>query len=277
MSAVRTPTGTLNAEPVPVSVVIPCYRCAKTVRRAVGSIAGQTSPPAELILVDDGSRDDTLDVLRDIQRAFGEGWVTIVALGENRGVASARNAGWKRASGKYVAFLDADDTWHPRKVEVQFAFMQARPDITLSGHRHLRIADGTPLDRPLLNPGYRMISRGHLLLSNQFITPSVMVRRDIAHRFLEGARHMEDHLLWLEIASSGARIARLNEVLAFVYKRPFGESGLSADLVGMEKAELANYRFLKQTGAIGTAEMLGLCGYSLAKFARRMLIARLWS
>jgi glycosyltransferase involved in cell wall biosynthesis len=258
---------------LPVSVIVPCYRCAATVRRAFASIAGQVSPPAQVILVDDGSRDGTLDVLRDIRRSHGEDWVTVIALKENRGAASARNAAWNVASGEYVAFLDADDAWHPRKLEIQHAFMSSRTDIALSGHGHARIADGAPLDSPLASHGYRMISFGQLLLSNRFITPSAMVRRDIAQRFLEGARHMEDHLLWLEVASSGARVARLDENLAFVYKRPFGAAGLSASLSAMEKAELANYRLLRKKGAISAAAMWLLQGYSLAKFARRLLIA----
>jgi hypothetical protein len=243
------------------------------VRRAVASIAGQVSRPAQIILVDDGSRDDTLDVLRDLRRGFGESWVTVVALEENRGAGSARNAGWSIASGEYVAFLDADDVWHPRKLEIQYAFMRARPDISLCGHAHARITEGAPTDTPLRKPGYSAISFGQLLLSNRFITPSVMVRRDIAQRFLEGARHMEDHLLWLQIAASGARVARLEETLAFIYKPQFGAAGLSAELADMEKAELGNYRLLRKEGSISGATMWAMQAYSLAKFARRLLLA----
>lgn len=273
MNTGRPGTGPRSAGPVPVTAVVPCYRCAATVRRAVASIAGQVSRPAQVILVDDCSNDGTLEVLRDVQGTLGEHWVTVVALDENRGAGSARNAGWNAASGDYVAFLDADDVWHPRKLEIQYAFMRSRPDIVLSGHAHARITDGASLGRPLADSGHRMISLAQLLLSNRFVTPSAMVRRDIAHRFLEGARHMEDHLLWLEIASSGAPVARLNETLAFVYKPQFGASGLSANLADMEKAELGNYRLLKERGAISATAMRILQGYSLAKFARRLLIA----
>jgi len=265
----------LEAERIPVSVVIPCYRCTATLRRAIESIAGQSALPAEVVLVDDGSDDDTLDLLREIQREFGEDWAKVIALGENRGVGAARNAGWNSATGRYVAFLDADDTWHPRKIQIQYAFMEANHEVALSGHAHLRIADGEPLDRPLVRHGHRVVSRARLLFSNRFITPSVMVRRSLPQRFLEGARHMEDHLLWLEIASSGARLAYLEEPLAYIYKSPFGESGLSAQLIEMEKSELGNYRLLRKKGTIGVATMFVLCGYSLAKFARRMLIVRI--
>lgn len=257
-----------------VSAVIPCFRCGGTIRRAVTSVVRQSLVPAELILIDDASGDGTLGVLLDLQREFGRHWVKVVALDINCGPASARNAGWNAASGEYIAFLDADDTWHPRKLEIQYAFMQAHPEIALSGHTHERMAGSEPLDRPLGKPGYRFVSKTQLLLSNRFITPAVMVRRNIPQRFLESARHMEDHLLWLEIISTGAKVARLNEPLAFVYKGPFGESGLSANMIEMERAELRNYRLLGKKGAIGVATMLFLCGYSLAKFARRMAIVR---
>jgi glycosyltransferase involved in cell wall biosynthesis len=267
----RTPG---SVKRLPISVVIPCYRCKATLQRAVASVTGQSSLPGEVILVDDGSDDGTLDLLREIQDESGADWVTVMALSENQGAAVARNAGWNAASGEYVAFLDADDAWHPRKLEIQYAFMQSHPEVALSGHAHERIAGSELLDRPLENPGYRFVSKTQLLLSNRFITPAVMVRRKVPQRFLESARHMEDHLLWLEIISTGAKVARLNESLAFVYKDPFGESGLSANMLEMEKAELRNYRLLGKKGAIGAATMLFLCGYSLAKFARRMLIVR---
>jgi glycosyltransferase involved in cell wall biosynthesis len=265
----------LDAERVPVSVVIPCYRCKGTLRRAIASVAGQSTRPVEVVLVDDGSDDGSLGLLRDIQHELGEDWVKVIALGQNRGAGPARNAGWSVATGRYLAFLDADDAWHPRKIEIQYSFMESNPGVALCGHAHAQIAHDEPLDRPPSNPGYRTVTRSQLLLSNRFITPSVMLRRDLPHRFLESARHMEDHLLWLEIASTGAQVARLNEPLAFIYKRPFGESGLSSHLFAMEKAELENYRLLKRKGAIGIATMLALCGYSLAKFVRRLLIVRL--
>lgn len=265
----------LGAEHVPVSVVIPCYRCKATLRRAIASVAAQSKRPVEVVLIDDGSDDGSLALLRDAQHEFGEAWVKVIALGENRGAGAARNAGWNVATGKYIAFLDADDTWHPRKIEIQYAFMESNPGVALCGHAHARIADGEPLDRPPGSPGHRAVSRAQLLLSNRFITPSVMLKRDLPHRFLEGARHMEDHLLWLEIASSGAQVARLNEPLAFIYKKPFGESGLSAHLFAMERAELGNYRLLRKKRAIGVGTMLMLCGYSLAKFVRRIVIAHL--
>ncbi|MGB5082945.1 MAG: glycosyltransferase family 2 protein, partial [Burkholderiales bacterium] len=131
----------LDSERVPVSVVIPCYRCKGTLRRAIASVAGQSARPVEVVLVDDGSDDGSLGLLRDIQHELGGDWVKVIALGQNRGAGPARNAGWNVATGRYLAFLDADDAWHPRKIEVQYSFMESNPGVALCGHAHAQIAD----------------------------------------------------------------------------------------------------------------------------------------
>ncbi len=104
----------------PVSVVVPCFRCAPTVGRAVESVMRQTEPVQEIILVDDCSDDGTGAMLHDIAQRAGDGRVRVLALARNSGPATARNAGWNAAVGDYVAFLDADDAWHPRKIEFQY-------------------------------------------------------------------------------------------------------------------------------------------------------------
>ena len=99
-----------------VSVVIPCFRCTGTIERAVASVAAQTRRPAEVILVDDASGDDTQKLLQKLSQHFEPGWIKLVFLEQNVGAASARNAGWDQATQTYVAFLDADDAWHPKKI-----------------------------------------------------------------------------------------------------------------------------------------------------------------
>lgn len=258
-----------------MSVVVPCYRCKGTIRRALESVARQTTVPVEVILIDDASGDGTLELLRNLRRELGEPWVKVIALERNSGAASARNAGWDAASQKYIALLDADDAWHPRKVEIQCAFLEAHPEVSACGHAYRRLNEGEKGNEQALDPpGFRTVSFGMLLLSNRFVTPSVMIRRDVPFRFLEGRRYTEDHLLWLEIASSGRSLAYVMQALAFTYKAAIGASGLSARTWEMRKGELANLWRLRRLGRINFATAVALSAYSLAKHcARATLIA----
>jgi len=108
-----------------VSVVIPCYNVADYVADAVASALAQTYADLEVICIDDGSTDDTLDVLRALER---EGASRLrVLTGANRGASAARNRGLGEATGVYVQFLDADDLLHPAKIAHQVGLVTAAP------------------------------------------------------------------------------------------------------------------------------------------------------
>jgi len=258
---------------VPVSVVIPCYHCAGTIDRALDSVAAQTRLPAEVILVDDGSQDGTLERLNTLAEKLGSGWIRIVALPQNQGAASARNAGWDIATQAYLAFLDSDDAWHPRKVEIQYEYMAAHPEVALCGHgRRILASDDVPGDE-VEEVSALPITKLSLLLSNNFFAPTVMMlKRELAYRFLPGRRHVDDHLLWLQLVCAGLPFVRLSARLAYMYKAPYGESGLSSQLWKMEKAELDNYWILRRSGCIGVPTAIGLSIYSLTKYLRRVLL-----
>lgn len=257
----------------PVSVVMPCYRCVATLERAVLSVAGQTQRPAEMIMIDDASGDGTLDLLRALQLRLGD-WVRVLALPANAGAASARNVGWSVATQPYIAFLDADDAWHPCKIEIQWGYMQQYPDVALSGHLCRQLPHGASEVPawPVALSEQQYISWTNLLLMHQFVTPSVMLKREITLRFGEGLRHMEDHRLWLEIVGTPMRVVKLQADLAAVYKPAYGASGLSSDMWSMEKAELANYRHFQTVGKLSILQMLALQAYSYAKYIRRLVI-----
>jgi glycosyltransferase involved in cell wall biosynthesis len=267
----------MTTELAPVSVVIPCFRCAETLERAVASVAAQTWRPSELVLVDDRSGDATLALLRDIQSRYGD-WVKVLELPVNVGAAGARNAGWQVASQTYIAFLDADDAWHPRKIEVQLAYMQAHSDVALCGHLCRQLtpdAGQTPWWPVDLGNGAQTLSLTDMLMRHAFVTPSVMLKRDITMRFAEGVRYMEDQRLWLDIASAPLPSVRLMVELVAVYKPVYGAAGLSADMWHMERAELANYRYFHGGGKISYWSMRLLQVYSMAKYVRRLIIVRL--
>jgi glycosyltransferase involved in cell wall biosynthesis len=104
-----------------VSVVIPVYQGERFVAQAIETVLGQDRPPEEVIVVDDGSTDDSGRIARSYP-------VTYLRQ-ENAGVAAARNAGLDAATGDFVALLDQDDLWEPRKLRVQLACLRERQDV----------------------------------------------------------------------------------------------------------------------------------------------------
>jgi glycosyltransferase involved in cell wall biosynthesis len=264
-----------------VAVIIPCYRCAGTIERAVASVADQSLKPVQVILVDDCSGDETLQELVALQTKYGTDWIQVIALEKNLGAASARNAGWRAASQPYVAFLDADDAWHPHKIEIQLKWMLQHPEVALTGHACRLKPDVTACKDNLahdvisMTAGFKSVDRWALLKSNPFPTRSVMVRSDLPHRFHPGKRYSEDYLLWCEMLLDGYAGYRSPLPLAFFFKASYGESGLSSNLWAMEKGELDTYRKLFRAGRIGGLLFPALCFWSVAKYARRLISARL--
>lgn len=259
---------------IPVSVVIPCFNCAMTIGRAVQSILQQTGMPMEIILVDDASKDESFSILEELVRK-NFGLVQALHLDENAGAGSARNAGWALATQPYIAFLDADDSWHVDKLRIQYEYMRANPAVTLSGHQCAMLEDAHLA--PKVDEDYLVseISSHSLLLKNAFSTPTTMLKRSIPFRFEEGKRHAEDLLLWQQIAFAGLLVTRLESPLAYVHKPLYGVSGLSANLWEMEKGELSNFVILYRSGRIGELSYFGATLFSLAKFARRLIISSL--
>jgi glycosyltransferase involved in cell wall biosynthesis len=237
-----------------VSVLIPCFRCAETILDAVASVAAQTLRPAEVLLVDDGSGDDTLAALHRVASAYEPGWIKVIALPTNGGVSRARNAGWQRAGQPYIALLDADDSWGPRKLELQMAALQADPSIALIGHLMVERMRGTPVPEPRPPVLTQNITRRELLLHNPFPAASVVLRRDLPFRFDEDFRRSEDFLLWSQILLSGHRCARINQVLAIWNAREPGVSGLSDDRPAMRRTRRDARHKLVRQGLLSRSE-----------------------
>jgi glycosyltransferase involved in cell wall biosynthesis len=265
----------------PVTVIIPCYRCSATLERAVLSVATQSCVPAEVILIDDCSADDTPALMQRIASEYAAGWIHIVLLDQNVGAGSARNAGWAVAMQPYIAFLDSDDAWHPEKIRHQLDYMRAHPEVVLCGHAHKILPTPAMPCWNLCVDGHglmaKRITKWDMLLSNRFVTPSAMLRRDISQRFEEGQRYVEDHMLWLSIVCSGGQVDRLALPLAAIYKRPIGQAGLSSQWWLMERGDLGNYRRLMRQSCITRLQFLGFAAFSGAKFLRRYVLYKMLS
>lgn len=273
--------GGINPEAVrdaraPVSVLIPCFCCSTSISRALESVIAQTLLPVEVILVEDASPDggETLRLLRILVERYGDVVdIKLIALKENVGAGSARNCGLENATQPYIAFLDADDAWHPQKIEYQLGWMLQNPTYGLVGHAHMRCDVSKP-EWPILSAGELVfpVSKIKTLLSNPFATPTVMLKRELSFRFKEGMRYSEDYLLWLQIILADTPTAYMNLPLAATFKNDYGESGLSANLWQMEKGELDCYRQIMQEGRIGIIQYSFLYVFSFAKYLRRRFL-----
>ena len=185
-----------------VSALIPVFNGGRFLRLAIDSALAQTGVTIEVIVVDDGSTDDTPAILA----SYGQRLV--VVRQPNRGLAAARNAGLARVRGKVVGFLDADDTWEPEKSREQLAYLEAHAecglvscDVFLMNAAGVR---GAPLlgDRAGGLPAGRCLEE--LFLGNFVPLPGAMVRRatlDAVGGFDETVPGVEDYDLWLRIAA----------------------------------------------------------------------------
>ncbi len=261
-----------NLGKVPVSVIIPCYRCADTIKRALDSVIAQTLPPEEIILIDDFSNDDgvTLTALDQLGQGHQKTSIKIVRLDKNSGPGSARNVGWKEASQPYLAFLDADDSWHPKKLEIQYQWMAAHPDILLSGHQSIKISENVALPELPESLVVRRVNKYSLLFSNRFPTRSVMMKRDVPYRFLPEKRYAEDYLLWLTIVFNGQPSWFLNSSMAYSFKEDFGDGGLTGNIFKAELGELDTYYRILRMNLISNSMFVIASFFSLLKYFIRL-------
>jgi glycosyltransferase involved in cell wall biosynthesis len=269
--AARSDDAGPGAASAPVSVIVPCFRCAATIRDAIGSVVAQTLRPAEVLLVDDGSGDDTLETLHRIAAEHAAGWIKVIPMPINRGVSVARNVAWEHAAQPYIALLDADDTWGPRKLELQMAALAADPDIALIGTRMIVRPRGTPV--PELSPPIRtrIISRRRVLFHNPFPTTSLVLRRDLPVRFDPEFKRSGDYLLCSRIHFSGYRCAKINQVLGIWHARLPGAIGLSDDYLAIHGFRRVLRKKLLREGLISWPEYLFARAVGIVSRLRRQV------
>jgi glycosyltransferase involved in cell wall biosynthesis len=256
----------------PVSVIVPIYNSEGTLLRAIDSIARQSVLPCEVLLVDDFSIDRSIAVCEQAKITYRELFpVRIIRSDCNHGPSHARNMGWDVAKGKYVAFLDADDSWHPEKLRIQSDFMENHPEISLCGHLcgiyQANMLAGARIQTKILNAH-------SMLLNNPFSTPTVMAHNSSSHRFSKDMRYAEDYHLWLSMALDGLILARLECEMAVLYKQKYGEGGLSSNIWKMEKGELQMYYALFRKRRVSLFFLVFLISISIAKFLRRIVLLK---
>jgi len=164
----REPWKEQKGAPPLVSVVIPCYNQAHFLSEAIESVLAQSHPNFEIIVVDDGSTDDTSEVAGCYPKVR-------LLRQENQGLAAARNSGLALAAGEYVVFLDADDRLLPEGLEASVEYLNARPECAfVSGRYRVIAADGSPLPP---RRRQRYVAKDHYLelLRDNYVGPPVVI------------------------------------------------------------------------------------------------------
>jgi glycosyltransferase involved in cell wall biosynthesis len=228
-----------------ISVIIPTFNRALKVARAVASVLYQKYTDYEIVVVDDGSDDDTLSSLKQ----FGKKIKKIVHS-ENRGVSAARNTGIQNTDSPFVAFLDSDDYWLPGKLETQMDFFSREPEAVICQTEETWIRNGrfaNPAKKhqkpsgDLFNPSLKLC----------LISPSaVMIKRVLLEKvglFDESLPACEDYDLWLRI-SCGYPVHLIKEW--HVVKEGGHSDQLSSKYKGMDRFRIKAIVKLLKSGAL---------------------------
>lgn len=258
-------------EEVDISVVIPMYNAEKTIERSLNSIKSQNFKFNEVIIVNDGSTDNSLAIAKAFANANPD--LNIKLLNQrNSGVSASRNRGINESNAQYIAFLDADDEWLPNKTKRQVEVIKAFPNVGLIGTAR----------NDELYPKFLIWNFGKLikipmrmsLIKNFFPTPTVIINREVVKavgHFDEKMSHLEDQDYWSRIARHFDCFV-VNESLVFTGdgKAHIGSHGLSQSLIKMELGELRCISKAIYRGFLPITQGIVVYLLSVVKFMRRL-------
>lgn len=202
-----------------VSVIIPMYNREKTICRAIDSVLNQTYRNIEIIVVDDGSTDGSLQLAQD----YIKKGVKVIASIQNVGVAAARNVGMKAATGEYIAFQDSDDEWFPNKLQVQIDHMNGCGTKVSFCPYVLVLDDNLTQIYPSMNKIQMIASGGvHVILNKENVvgTPTIVMHREVMEQvglFDESFSSFEDYDYFIRI-SQKYDIGFIEQPLVRVYR-----------------------------------------------------------
>lgn len=195
-----------------VSIITPAYNSARFIAETIESVLAQTYPYWEMVIVDDCSRDDTVSIVKEYQKRDER--IRLIELDKNSGSAVARNTAMDHAKGKYLAFLDSDDMWHPRKLERQVAFMVEK-DVAFSFTQYVRVKeDGT--ETAMVSKVPSVVTYNDLMKQCVIGCLTVMLDREkIGELRMVNIRTRQDYAFWLTILRQGHYAYGIPELLAY--------------------------------------------------------------
>ncbi len=193
-----------------VSVIMPCYNCSSTIARSIESVQAQTYSNWELLITDDCSSDNTLEIVR--KKAVNDERIRLFALSANGGAGAARNNSINKAQGRFIAFLDADDSWIEKKLEVQIAFMKANClALTYSAYQKVKRGSPAGVVEPPVQINYQQLVYGNVI----GCLTAVYDVSVLGKRYMPLIRKRQDMGLWLDILKDIPCAKAAPGVLAF--------------------------------------------------------------
>ena len=226
-----------NTNNIKFSVIIPTYNAEQTIVRAIESVLAQSYKNYEIIVVDDASKDKTVELLENNYSTQ----IQVIRKVMNSGSSATRNKGMDHASGDYIAFLDADDLWHKDKLALLNTILSSNPEINLFYHPYTQ----ENLTDKLLPESITVYKLPFikLLPANLIATSSAVIKNNPAYRFDPSMRYTEDYDLWLRIGYK-YKLYFVSIPLTQIF-RPFtSEGGISSNRWKMRKGEMKAYRKL---------------------------------
>ncbi|HDO1382727.1 glycosyltransferase family 2 protein [Aeromonas veronii] len=237
----------LEKSMIDVSVVIPFFNSEKTISRTLLSICHQSLLPREVIIIDDCSANP--ERLNHIVSQFSKQLnIKCIFQTKNNGAAYARNIGVDLASSSYIAFLDSDDVWHPKKLEVQYLFM-LESGAYISGHEYVQDLNKSNM-QPNTKVRAQKVDKKNFIIGNPFFTPTIMIKSDM-YLFNPNYRIVDDYCCWLENLKKGSAFL-INSQLAGGFKAAIGASGLTGNMQVMHEGYKLVLRDLYEKNEIGT-------------------------
>lgn len=220
-----------------VSVITPAFNAAPFLEETIKSVQAQTFLDWEMIIVDDCSTDETFNIAKKISK--NDSRIMVLQNERNSGVAVARNKALDVAKGQYIAFLDADDLWMPKKLEMQISFMETGHYVlTYTNYQKFDSATGKRYGKIIKAPSTMSAKRIYGDTSIGCLT--VMVDRTKSGTFhMPIVEHTEDNITWQNILAKGFTAHRLDEVLA-LYRE--GNNSLTSGKRKAVKQQWQTYR-----------------------------------
>ena len=228
-----------------VSIITACYNSENYISETINSVLNQTYQNWELLIVDDCSTDNTKSLIKKFQKT--EKRIKLFQLNENCGAAVARNKAIKEAKGTFIAFLDSDDMWLPKKLELQLEFMISN-NYNLT-HTSYELIDhqGNSLKKTIVPA--KILGYKDMLYSNKIgCLTAIYNQSEIGKKYMPLLRKRQDYALWLKILKTGEKAYGLVEVLS-QYRNT--ESSISNNKLNLIKwnwkllREVENLSFIK--------------------------------